>query len=88
MNEQSRFDQKAFFLNKAKWPRYPMLPVIKRTILKDRYDVGVIFAEDSKDGEITIYRANIFAPRNEIRRAPILKFKSIDEMFDSGWEID
>ncbi len=87
MKTDHKEQDKLIIRDPNKWPQWPYLPVKKH--LRYELKCGVIIEDGAKD--VTIYMTNLFnLPKTsaEFKALPQVKYNSVDELLNDGWEVD
>jgi hypothetical protein len=69
-----------------KWPRWPILPMVRKTNADPLGNPG--FIVDGDTDKFTVYKANIFMIPKDFETIPREIYLNFEEIFDAGWRVD
>ncbi len=72
--------------NSKKWPRWPVLPLIRHIPTDSLGYEGILF--DSPKVQFTVYHGNIFMDVWHLESCPKEVYNSFEEILAAGWEVD
>ena len=72
--------------NPDNWPRWPILPMVRKTPTDPLGAPGFIF--DGGTNKFTVYKANIFMITKDFESIPREIYQNFEEIFDAGWRVD
>lgn len=73
--------------NPNKWPRWPVLPLIRRVPSEDSTGFeGMLF--DNPKVKFTVYHANIFEDLGRLESCPKEVYDNFEAILAAGWRVD
>ena len=72
--------------NPNDWPRWPLLPLIRKSNTDLMGEPGFIVESDT--AKFTVYKANIFMLPKDFETIPKEVYDNFENIFNAGWRVD